>query len=89
MSLEAIEMMNHIKTTLLLSLLTVVIILMGSAAGGKAGMIFAFFMVIAMSFFSFWFSEKIVLKMYGAREINRREQLIFQPSHHSSRRKDP
>ncbi len=50
--------MNHIKSTLLLSLLTVLIILMGSAAGGKAGIIFAFFMVLAMSFFSFWFSEK-------------------------------
>jgi len=50
--------MNHIKSTLLLSLLTVLIILMGSAAGGKAGIIFAFFMVLAMSFFSFWFSGK-------------------------------
>ena len=61
-------MMNHIKTTLLLSLLTVLMVLMGSAVGGKAGMIFAFFMAIAMNFFSYWFSDKIVLKMYGAHE---------------------
>ena len=70
-------MMNHIKTTLLLSLLTVLMVLMGSAVGGKAGMIFAFFIAIAMNFFSYWFSDKIVLKMYGAREINRHDNPSF------------
>lgn len=67
-------MMNHIKTTLLLSLLTVLMVLMGSAVGGQAGMIFAFFMAIAMNFFSYWFSDKIVLKMYGAQ---RPHQKVF------------
>jgi len=66
-------MMNRIKTTLLLSLLTVLMVLMGSAVGGQAGMIFAFLMATAMNFFSYWFSDKIVLKMYGAREITRHE----------------
>ena len=70
-------MMNHIKTTLLLSLLTVLMVLMGSAVGGQAGMIFAFFMATAINFFSYWFSDKIVLKMYSAREINRHDNPSF------------
>ena len=61
--------MNLIKTTFLLSLLTVLMVLMGSAIGGQSGMFIAFFMALAMNFFSYWFSDKIVLKMYGAREI--------------------
>ena len=61
--------MNLIKTTFLLSLLTVLMVLMGSAIGGQGGMFIAFFMALAMNFFSYWFSDKIVLKMYGAREI--------------------
>jgi len=62
--------MNSIKTTLLLSIMTVLMVLMGSAVGGKAGMIFAFVMAAAMNFFSYWFSDKIVLRMYGAREVS-------------------
>ncbi|MBI5656552.1 MAG: zinc metalloprotease HtpX [Geobacter sp.] len=61
--------MNQLKTTLLLSLLTVLMVLMGSAIGGKTGMVFAFCMALAMNFYSYWFSDKIVLKMYGAQEI--------------------
>jgi heat shock protein HtpX len=60
--------MNRFKTTLLLSLLTVLVVLMGSAIGGKTGMVFAFLMAATMNFFSPWFSDKIALKMYGARE---------------------
>jgi heat shock protein HtpX len=69
--------MNQLKTTLLLSLLTVLMVLMGSAIGGKTGMVFAFFMAAAMNFFSYWFSDKIVLKMYGAREILEHEHPKF------------
>lgn len=61
--------MNMIKTTFFLSLLTVLMVLMGSAIGGQSGMFIAFFMALAMNFFSYWFSDKIVLKMYAAREI--------------------
>jgi heat shock protein HtpX len=61
--------MNMIKTTFLLSLLTVLMVLMGSAIGGQSGMFIAFFMALAMNFFSYWFSDRIVLKMYDAREI--------------------
>ncbi|GAM11167.1 hypothetical protein OR1_03477 [Geobacter sp. OR-1] len=69
--------MNRLKTTLLLSLLTVLMVLMGSAIGGKTGMVFAFFMALAMNFFSYWFSDKIVLKMYGAQEINEHDNPAF------------
>ncbi|MBT0663724.1 zinc metalloprotease HtpX [Geobacter pelophilus] len=69
--------MNRLKTTFLLSLLTVLMVLMGSAIGGKTGMVFAFFMAAAMNFFSYWFSDKIVLKMYGAQEIGEHENPAF------------
>jgi len=69
--------MNRLKTTLLLSLLTILMVLMGSAIGGKSGMVFAFFMAAAMNFFSYWFSDKIVLKMYGAQEIGEHDQPAF------------
>lgn len=70
-------MMNRFKTTLLLTLLTLLMVAMGSAIGGKSGMVFAFFMACAMNFFSYWFSDKIVLKMYGAREITETENPAF------------
>jgi heat shock protein HtpX len=69
--------MNRLKTTLLLSLLTVLMVLMGSAIGGKTGMVFAFFMAAAMNFFSYWFSDKIVLKMHGAQEIGEYDHPAF------------
>lgn len=62
-------MMNRLKTTFLLTCLTLLMVAMGSAIGGKTGMVFAFFMACAMNFFSYWFSDKIVLRLYGAREI--------------------
>ncbi len=70
-------MMNRFKTTMLLTLLTLLMVAMGSAIGGKSGMVFAFFMACAMNFFSYWFSDKIVLKMYGAREITEAENPAF------------
>jgi len=69
--------MNRLKTTLLLSLLTVMMVMMGSAIGGKTGMVFAFFMAAAMNFFSYWYSDKIVLRMYGAQEIGEQDHPAF------------
>ena len=69
--------MNQLKTTLLLALLTVLMVFMGSAIGGKAGMIFAFLMACAMNLFSYWFSDRIVLKMYGAQEITEMDNPAF------------
>lgn len=64
-------MNNIIKTTFLLSLLTILLVFMGGALGGKGGMAIAFLMAAAMNFGSYWFSDKIVLRMYKAREITR------------------
>lgn len=61
--------MNRFKTALFLSLLTALLIFMGSAIGGKSGMIIAFILAGGMNFFSYWYSDKIVLRMYNAREV--------------------
>ena len=64
-------MNNIIKTTFLLSLLTILLVIMGGAVGGQRGMTVAFLVAAAMNFCSYWFSDKIVLKMYNAQEITR------------------
>ncbi len=64
-------MNNTFKTTLLLSLLTILLVAMGGAVGGQGGMIVAFLMAAVMNFGSYWFSDKIVLRMYNAQEITR------------------
>jgi heat shock protein HtpX len=62
-------MSNVFKTGLLLAVLTAMLVLLGGAFGGQQGMIVAFVIALAMNFFSYWFSDKIVLKMYGAQPI--------------------
>jgi len=69
--------MNRFKTAVLLSSLTLLMIAMGSAIGGRGGMYFAFLMACGMNLFSYWFSDKIVLSMYGAREIGEAENPAF------------
>jgi heat shock protein HtpX len=69
--------MNRLKTTLLLTLLTVLMVSMGSAMGGRSGAAFAFLMALGMNFFSYWFSDKIVLRMYSAREVTPAEAPDF------------
>ena len=64
-------MSNIFKTTFLLSLLTVLLVAMGGAVGGKGGMYVAFMMAAVMNIGSYWFSDKIVLRMYNAQEITR------------------
>jgi heat shock protein HtpX len=60
---------NLIKTGVLLAALTCLVILIGGAVGGQQGMLIAFVLAIAMNFGSYWFSDKIVLSMYGAQPI--------------------
>ena len=60
---------NWFKTTLLLGVMTALIVFIGGLFGGQQGMILAFVLAIAMNFFSYWFSDKIVLKMYRATEV--------------------
>jgi heat shock protein HtpX len=66
-------MSNTLKTTALLAALTVLLILIGSLVGGEQGMIAAFIFAGLMNFVSYWWSDKIVLWMYGAREVTQAE----------------
>jgi heat shock protein HtpX len=63
-------MENKIKTFLLLAGLTLFLVFMGKLIGGRSGMYIAFLLALAMNFFSYWFSDKIVLRMYGAQEVS-------------------
>ncbi len=69
--------MNTLKTTFLLALLTVLLVLAGGAIGGRGGMTIALVMAGVMNFVSYWFSDKIVLAMYGAREVTESESPEF------------
>ena len=51
--------------------LTVLFVLVGRALGGESGMVMAFFFAVASNFFAYWFSDKIILRLYGAREVTR------------------
>ncbi len=62
--------MNTIKTFFLLTSLTLLFIWVGGLLGGQEGMMFAFFFACIMNFVSYWFSDKIVLAMYGAKPVN-------------------
>jgi heat shock protein HtpX len=64
---------NWFKTTLLLGVLTALIVWIGLLFGGKQGMVLAFILAMGMNFFSYWYSDKIVLKMYRAREVTPQE----------------
>jgi heat shock protein HtpX len=62
-------MSNIFKTGLLLAVLTAMLVVIGGAIGGQQGMVIAFVMALGMNFFSYWFSDKMVLAMYGAKPI--------------------
>lgn len=61
--------MNTMKTFFLMAVLTVLLVTIGGAIGGEGGMLFALFFAGIMNFVSYWWSDKIVLKMYGAQEL--------------------
>jgi len=72
-------MSNVVKTALLLGTLSGLVMLVGEVLGGGQGLVFGFFFAVAMNFGSYWFSDKIVLSMYGAREVgpdNRLYQIV-------------
>ncbi len=64
-------MRNQVKTTLLLASLTAIILLIGHALGGQKGMLMAFFFALVMNLVSYWYSDKIVLRMYRVRPVTR------------------
>lgn len=65
--------MNNVKTLVLLVTLTLILVWAGAALGGKQGMTIAFIFALGMNFFAYWFSDKIVLKMYKAKEVTEAE----------------
>jgi heat shock protein HtpX len=62
-------MSNTFKTGILLGVLTALLVVLGGAFGGRQGMVVAFMFALLMNFASYWFSDKIVLKMYGAQPV--------------------
>ncbi len=62
--------MNGLKTTVLMVTLTLMLIAIGGILGGKTGMTLAFIIAFGMNFISYWFSDKIVLKMYKAQPVS-------------------
>jgi heat shock protein HtpX len=66
-------MTNVLRTTILLAALTALFLVIGGALGGNQGLFIAFVFALLMNFASYWFSDKIVLSMYGAREVSPHE----------------
>lgn len=62
--------MNNLKTAMLLAALTALLLWMGQALGGRGGMVFALAFAVVMNFGAYWFSDRIVLRMYGAQPID-------------------
>jgi heat shock protein HtpX len=65
--------MNGFKTGILMALMMGLFLLVGDLIGGSSGVMIAFVLSLAMNFGSYWFSDKIVLMMYSAREVTRGE----------------
>lgn len=66
--------MNTVKTFLLLTGLMALFLFIGRMIGGESGMVYAFVMACVMNLVSYWFSDKIVLMMYGAKEVTEAQE---------------
>ncbi len=62
--------MNYFRTAILLAAMTALFMSVGAMIGGQSGMTIAFFIALAMNAFSYWNSDKMVLRMHGAREVD-------------------
>lgn len=63
-------MFNLMKTAVLMAAITALFMAIGSVLGGRQGMMLALIVALGMNFFSYWFSDKLVLKMYSAKEVD-------------------
>jgi len=63
-------MFNLVKTAVLMAAITALFMLIGAYIGGRQGMTVALLVAVGMNFFSYWFSDKLVLRMYDAREVD-------------------
>ena len=64
-------MTSSIKTAVLFAMLTTLFVIVGGLIGGQSGMMIALIFAVIMNFFSYYFSDSIVLKMYKAKELQR------------------
>mgnify|MGYP003645362029 CR=1 FL=1 len=64
--------MNYLRTAILLAAMTALFLAIGFMLGGEAGMAIAFLIAIAMNAFAYWNSDRMVLSMHGAREVDER-----------------
>jgi heat shock protein HtpX len=71
--MEVFLPMNQFKTFFLMLVLTVLLIFVGSVIGGRNGAIYFFIFAALMNFITYWFSDKIVLRMYRARQVTQAE----------------
>jgi heat shock protein HtpX len=62
-------MSNVLKTAFLLGALSALLLFIGESLGGAQGLVLGFMFAVVTNFVSYWFSDKIVLKMYGAQEV--------------------
>jgi len=62
--------MNTLRTVVFMTVLTLVLMAAGAAVGGRGGALFALVMAGAMNFASYWFSDKVVIKMYRGQEVS-------------------
>ena len=69
--------MNTLKTAALLGLLSGLLLFIGEMLGGAQGLVIAFGFALVTNVVSYWFSDKIVLKMYNAREVDERSAPEF------------
>jgi heat shock protein HtpX len=69
--------MNMFKTTMLLTALTAILMIFGNLIGGHNGMFVAFVIAGVMNFASYWFSDKIVLKMYRAQPVEEKDAPVL------------
>lgn len=63
-------MWNLMKTAILMAAITALFMAIGAVIGGRSGMMIALAVAVAMNFFSYWFSDKMVLRMYNAQEVD-------------------
>ena len=63
-------MFNLLKTAVLMAAITALFMLIGAYVGGRQGMVIALLVALGLNFFSYWLSDKLVLKMYNAREVD-------------------
>ena len=62
-------MSNAVKTAVLLGAMTALLMFLGEALGGAQGLVIGFMFAVGTNFFSYWFSDKMVLRMYNAQEV--------------------